>query len=322
MATFLDSSWYFLRFCSPHDSQAPFDKEDARYWMPVDQYIGGIEHAVLHLLYSRFFTKFLKDIGFVTCDEPFDRLLTQGMVLKDGEVMSKSKGNIVDPDGIIQKYGADTLRLFILFAAPPEAELDWNDTGMDGAWRFLSRVWRLVERQKIENRKEMAEGRDLSGLHKKMHQTIKKVTQDMEGGFKFNTAISGIMELVNELYKLSEDEQASSAVTEVVKTLVVLLAPFVPHLCEEMNEMLGAQGSIFKTSWPVYDANSIKEEESTYVVQVNGKVRSKVVARVGASQDEVKTLALADAKTQEWLKVGSVKKVIVIPEKLVSIVIS
>ncbi|MFH0940920.1 MAG: leucine--tRNA ligase, partial [Candidatus Omnitrophota bacterium] len=327
MATFLDSSWYFLRFCSPRDTKAPFDKEQAEYWMPVDQYIGGIEHAVLHLLYSRFFTKFLKDLGWVRLDEPFDRLLTQGMVLKEGEVMSKSKGNIVDPDDIIKKYGADTLRLFILFAAPPEAELDWNDTGMDGAWRFLCRVWRLVKNLRTEDRgrrtedgrQEMGE-KDLIGVRKKMHKTIKKVTQDMEGGFKFNTAISSIMELVNELYRLPEQERMSKEAADAVRAIVVLLAPFVPHICEEMNHMLGQKESVFKASWPSFDEALIKEDEVSYAIQVNGKVRSKVNAGAEATEEEVKALALGDPKTKEWLKGVSVKKIIVVPGKLVSIV--
>lgn len=331
MATFIDSSWYFLRFCSPKKSDAPFEKSEVKYWMPVDQYIGGIEHAVLHLLYSRFFTKFLCDIGMLDFpsgeEEPFDRLLTQGMVLKDGDVMSKSRGNIVDPDGIIKNYGADTLRLFILFAAPPEAELDWSDTGMDGAWRFLSRVWRLVKALPADSLKAScsepsSEQGGLKGVTKKMHQTIKKVTQDMEGGFKFNTAISNIMELVNELYKLSEEEMKSSEAREAVNSIVVLLAPFVPHLCEEMWQMLGNQGSIFRAAWPQYDESSLKEDEATYVVQVNGKLRSKIVVPVSTGADEIKKIVLADPKTLEWVKGVSVKKIIVVPGKLISIVVS
>jgi leucyl-tRNA synthetase len=324
MATFLDSSWYFLRFCSPHNRRSPFDKKEAGYWMPVDQYIGGIEHAVLHLLYSRFFTKFLSDLGLLGIQEPFEKLLTQGMVLKEGEVMSKSKGNIVDPDEIIKKYGADTLRLFILFAAPPEAELDWNETGIDGAWRFLNRVFRLVQalssgRGKITPAKDAAAAKSLT---KKMHQTIKKVTQDMEVGFKFNTAISSVMELVNEIYKLSEGDQRSSHAGEAIEALVVLLAPFVPHLCEEMAQMLAYKQSIFKTRWPSYDESYLSEDEVTYVIQVNGKLRSKILVSTQATEEEIKEKALRDPKTSEWLKNASVKKVLVIPNKLVSIVAS
>ncbi|MFH0941280.1 MAG: leucine--tRNA ligase [Candidatus Omnitrophota bacterium] len=322
MATFFDSSWYFLRFCSPKNAKLPFDPSEASYWMPVDQYIGGIEHAVLHLLYSRFFTRSLSKLNLLNMvrPEPFDRLLAQGMVLKDGEVMSKSKGNIVDPDEIIKKYGADTLRLFILFAAPPEAELDWNETGMDGAWRFLCRVWRLVEGLSKDK------GRSLPGHHlsvtKKMHKTIKKVTQDMEGGFKFNTAISSIMELVNELYRLSEQEQKSKEAADALRAIVVLLAPFVPHICEEMNHMLGQKESVFMASWPSFDEALIKEDEVSYVIQVNGKVRSKVNAGAEATEEDVKALALGDPKTKEWLKGVSVKKIIVVPGRLVSIVAS
>jgi len=322
MATFFDSSWYFLRFCSPRASKAPFDREEVRYWMPVDQYIGGIEHAVLHLLYSRFFTKFLKDSGAVDFQEPFSRLLTQGMVLKDGEVMSKSKGNIVDPDKIVKDYGADTLRLFILFAAPPEAELDWNETGLDGAWRFLCRVWRLVKAlpAPAARRSGVVPEAGLRPLTQKMHETIKKVTQDMEGGFKFNTAISSIMELVNELYKLSPKEQKGAAAGQATASVVLMLAPFVPHLCEEMGQMMGFKKSVFETSWPVFDEERLKREESTYVIQVNGKVRSKIIVRVSASEEEVRALALEDPKTREWVKDADIKKVIVVPQKLVSIV--
>ncbi|MFB3920012.1 MAG: leucine--tRNA ligase [Candidatus Velamenicoccus archaeovorus] len=322
MATFIDSSWYFLRFCSPQCATAPFDKEEAAYWMPVDQYIGGIEHAVLHLLYSRFYTKFLADLGLVAVREPFQRLLTQGMVLKEGEVMSKSRGNIVDPDEIIKNYGADTLRLFILFAAPPEAELDWNDKGMDGAWRFLNRVWRLADGLGTAAGGSRMSSQGLDAVVKKMHQTIKKVTSDMEGGFKFNTAISSIMELVNELYKLTEDEQRSSVAAQAVGVLVVLLAPFVPHICEEMWRMLGNKTSVFKASWPSFDPSLLVEEEATYVVQVNGKVRSRLLLSVDAGEEEVKQAALADPKVREWTASKTVRKVIVVPKKLVSIVVS
>jgi leucyl-tRNA synthetase len=323
MATFVDSSWYFLRFCSPQAKDAPFKKEEVKYWMPVDQYIGGIEHAVLHLLYSRFFTKFLEDIGCVGFEEPFDRLLTQGMVLKAGEVMSKSKGNVVDPDGIIKEYGADTLRLFILFAAPPEAELDWNDKGMDGAWRFLSRVGRLVEGLAGQSKKDVSQGNaeDLRWVTAKTHETIKKVTQDMEGGFKFNTAIASIMELVNEIYKITPEEQKTRVAAEAIKTVVLLLAPFVPHWAEEMGQALGAKESIFKSSWPKYDEGYLLKEEVEVVVQVNGKVRSKITVGIHASEDDVKKTALADAKVQEWLKGAAPKKMILVPQKLVSIVV-
>lgn len=259
----------------------------------------------------------------VNLEEPFDRLLTQGMVLKGGEVMSKSKGNIVDPDDIIKKCGADTLRLFILFAAPPEAELEWNDTGMDGAWRFLSRVWRLVKPLSKGRRETSAqEALAQADIAKKMHQTIKKVTSDMQGGFKFNTAISSIMELVNDLYKLPPQEQRSKTAVQAIEAIVILLSPFVPHICEEMWEMLGHKESIFKASWPTYDEQCLKEEEFTYVIQVNGKVRSKIVVPASATEEQIKESALADPKTREWIKDGAVRKVLFVPKKLVSIVVS
>lgn len=324
MATFFDSSWYFFRYTSVDEAQSLFNVKEAKYWMPVDQYIGGIEHAVLHLLYSRFFTKFLKDLGLTDLDEPFTRLLTQGMVLKEGEVMSKSKGNIVDPDEILERYGADTLRVFILFAAPPEAELDWNDKGMDGAWRFLNRIWRFMNvvssgAKKIGAAKQASE---MPVLTRKVHETIKKVTQDMEGGFKFNTAIAGIMELVNELYKLAPEECLSPAVYKASEVLVLLMAPFAPHLCEEMWQLLGHKDTVFEASWPEFDEACLKRDELIYVVQVNGKVRSKITVAAETNEEEVKAKALADLKVQEWLKDGSIKKIIVIYGRLVSIVVA
>jgi len=259
MATFFDSSWYFLRYCSPKELQQPFDPEEAKYWMPVDQYIGGIEHAILHLLYSRFFTKFFHDLGLISFTEPFRSLLTQGMVLKEGEVMSKSKGNIVDPDLIIDKYGADTLRLFILFAAPPETELEWDDRGLEGAYKFLNRIWRIQE-----NLKDQAD----PALVRSLHKTIKKVTEDIEA-FKFNTAIASLMELVNEIYKRGADK-------DVFEKLLLLIAPIVPHFCEELWRERGYTESICRASWPAWDPAMLVESVVTIVVQVNGKVRSKI----------------------------------------------
>ncbi|MCM8796272.1 MAG: leucine--tRNA ligase [Candidatus Omnitrophica bacterium] len=304
MATFFDSSWYFLRFCSPHFTQLPFDIEEARYWMPVDQYIGGIEHAILHLLYARFFTKFFKDLGLINIDEPFRRLLTQGMVLKDGQVMSKSKGNIVDPDSIITKYGADTLRLFILFAAPPETELEWDDRGIEGAFKFLNRVWRI--------RKNLREKADLAVL-KILHRTIKKVTEDFQE-FKFNTAIASLMELTNAIYQFGADK-------EVFERLVLMLAPIAPHLCEELWQGLGHQESISRESWPVYDARFLVDETVTIVVQVNGKVRAKIETPRDTGEDRLKELILADQKIAALLAETPPKKFIFVPQKLVNIVI-
>jgi len=321
MATFFDSSWYFLRYCSPEHEEAIFDSGDVKYWMPVDQYIGGIEHAILHLLYSRFFTKFMKDLGLLTFSEPFGRLLTQGMVLKEGEVMSKSKGNVVDPDEILARYGADTLRLFILFAAPPEAELDWNDRGMEGAWRFLNRVLRLVQQVGTGGAKTPQASDAIRSVVKKRHRTVRKVTQDMEGGFKFNTAISSAMEMVNEIYKLSDAELKSAPCREAVRALVVLLSPFVPHLAEEAWQMLGEKDSVFKAAWPSYEEAALAEDTVTYPVQINGKLRSRVEVSAGAGEAAIREAALGDAKIKEWLAGRPVKKVIVIPGKMVNLVV-
>ncbi len=304
MATFFDSSWYFLRFCSPQFNAAPFDLKEAKYWMPVDQYIGGIEHAILHLLYSRFFTKFFQDLEMVDFNEPFERLLTQGMVLKDGEVMSKSRGNIVDPDSMIKNYGADSLRLFILFAAPPETELEWDERGLEGAFKFLNRVWRIQD-----NLKDKADPQVL----KHLHRTIKKVSQDF-GEFKFNTAIASFMELTNAIYQLGADK-------EVFSKLVVMLSPIVPHFSEELWQILGNQGSVFKASWPQYDPQLLVEETIELPIQVNGKLRSKIAVARDISEEKLKALVLADQKVVPWLEGKTPKKFIIVPQKLVNIVI-
>lgn len=304
MATFIDSAWYFLRFCSPKYDKGPFDKEEVKYWMPVDQYIGGIEHAVLHLLYSRFFTKFLQDFGLLDFGEPFQRLLTQGMVLKDGEVMSKSRGNIVDPDEIIEKYGADTMRLFILFAAPPETELEWEERGTEGAFRFLNRVWRIRE-----NLKEKAD----PALVRIMHKTLKKVTDDINE-FKFNTAIAGMMELVNAIY-------LSGADREVFSALILMLSPIAPHFCEELWQSLGNKESVLKAGWPEYDPEMLVEESVTIAIQVNGKVRSKLDVPSDITDERLKELVLADEKIKQWLGGKPVRNIVIVPKRLVSIVV-
>ena len=319
MATFFDSSWYFLRFCSPKFQESPFDTREAKYWMPVDQYIGGIEHAILHLLYSRFFSKFFKDLGMLEFsaaggpasggDEPFSRLLTQGMVLKDGEVMSKSRGNIIDPDSIIQKYGADALRLFILFAAPPETELEWDERGIEGALKFLNRIWRISENQ-ISNIKNQ---NDNAKLKKKMHQTIKEVTEDIEN-FKFNTAIASLMELTNTIYQLGYDK-------EVFLNLIIMLSPIAPHFAEELWGACGNAASIFKSRWPEYDSKLLIEENITVVLQVNGKPRGNITVNKDISEEKLKELCLSDEIIKKWVKDSSLKKVIVVPGKLVNVVI-
>jgi leucyl-tRNA synthetase len=323
MATFFDSSWYFLRFCSPKFNAAPFDPQEAKYWLPVDQYIGGIEHAILHLLYSRFFTKFFQDLKMIDFNEPFKKLLTQGMVLKDGEVMSKSRGNIVDPDSMIKDYGADALRLFILFAAPPETELEWDERGLEGAFKFLNRVWRIQDNFPAKLSKEQAGSRpvtredrrevDNQELLKVLHKTIKKVSTDFSE-FKFNTAIASLMELTNAIYQLGANR-------EVFSDLVMMLSPIVPHFAEELWQVLGNKESIFKGAWPEYDPKLLVEENVELVIQVNGKLRSKIEVPRDISEDKLKELVLEDEKVISWLEGRPAKKFIIVPQKLVNIVV-
>ncbi len=327
MATFFDSSWYYLRYCSPKDGGNVFDKAEAAYWMTVDQYIGGIEHAILHLLYSRFFTKFFKDLGLVDFDEPFHRLLTQGMVLKDGEVMSKSKGNTVDPDSIIAKYGADSLRLCILFAAPPEDQLEWSNGAVEGAWKFLNRIWNLVEKRY----KAVAQGSDapLGGQDKDLERdrnaTIKKVTEDIAEGYKFNTAISSMMILMNKVdkYKVEEgSDQAQGVLNRTVGSIVLLLSPFAPHICEELWQKMGGQeASVVEVPWPQYSEEALKQDTVQIIAQVNGKLRGKFDIGVESSEEEVKELVLADKKIQEFVQNKPVKKFIYVPRRLVNLVV-
>lgn len=330
MDTFVQSSWYFLRYCSPRFEQGPLDREETEYWMSVDQYIGGIEHAVLHLLYARFFTKALRDLGYVNIDEPFINLLTQGMVIKDGAKMSKSKGNVVDPDSLIKVYGADTARLFSLFASPPERDLEWSDQGVDGSYRFLNRVWKLVYELAplVSNAGPVKKGGSLSGeagkLRRIIHKTIKKVTEDVEDRFHFNTAIAAIMELVNSIssFDAKKDPACAPVLKEAVESVVLLLAPFVPHITEELWEGLGHKGGIGTAAWPVYDADAVVEDELTIVVQVNGKLRGKVTVAAAATEEEVKGCALADEKVLAHLEGKTVRKIIYVPGKLLNIVVS
>jgi leucyl-tRNA synthetase len=326
MDTFVDSSWYFLRYCSPKESAAPFNTRAASYWMSVDQYIGGIEHAVLHLLYARFFTKVMRDLGLFTGDEPFQNLLTQGMVIKDGAKMSKSKGNVVDPDSIIAKYGADTARLFSLFAAPPEKDLEWSDQGVDGTHRFLHRIWAVVFRHSPALTGIRSAGMEARGdrLFRKTHQTIKKVTEDIERQFQFNTAIAAMMELVNELYDYTArgvPDDKLPIVKASLEALTLIISPFAPHVADELWKALGHQPSIADVPWPAYDAEAIREAEVTVVVQVNGKVRSKLTLPVGLPDKELERAALADTKVREHTGGRSPKKVIVVPGKLVNVVV-
>ncbi|OGX08378.1 MAG: leucine--tRNA ligase [Omnitrophica WOR_2 bacterium GWA2_47_8] len=324
MATFFDSSWYYLRFCSPRDDKQVFDKKEAAYWMTVDQYIGGIEHAILHLLYSRFFTKFFKDLGLINFDEPFTRLLTQGMVLKDGEVMSKSRGNTVDPDEVINKHGVDTLRLFILFAAPPEDQLEWNDNAINGAWKFLDRVEHLVDSEYREDPVLEGLSDDDKKLEFERNTAIKLVTEAMEKGFKFNNAISHMMVLRNGIqwHSMNNNNRSSLCRNKALETLVLLLSPFTPHLCEELWQKMGKkEKTISETAWPKFDEKAIVQDTIQMVVQINGKLRGKFDVSADISDDELKKLVLNDAKMKEYLGGQAIKKFIVIPKKLVSIVI-
>jgi len=297
--------------------------------MPVDQYIGGVEHAILHLMYSRFFTKVLYDLGLVSCEEPFTNLLTQGMVLKDGAKMSKSKGNTVSPEDIINTYGADTARLFILFASPPEKDLEWSDQGVEGCYRFLNRVWRLVAEYSNQVREVYAyvTGSNLSAADRELryrtHFTIKKVTEDIEKRFNFNTAISAIMELVNVLYQYKDNEHQNLAVVkEALKALVLVLSPFSPHIAEELWEAIGGEGSVHQQQWPKYDEEALVKDEIEIVVQINGKVRERAMVPSGAGPDEMKTVAMSLDRIQEMLAGKTVRKVIAVPGKLVNIVVN
>ncbi|MCE5286915.1 MAG: leucine--tRNA ligase [Pelosinus sp.] len=329
MDTFICSSWYYMRYTDPRNTEKPFDASKVNYWMPVDQYIGGIEHAILHLLYSRFFTKVLKDAGLTNFDEPFKNLLTQGMVIKDGSKMSKSKGNVVSPEEIVGKYGADTARLFILFAAPPERDLEWSDQGVEGAYRFLSRLWRIVFHY-ADAVKNAAPEYDTAALNKNekelrrmLHIAIKKVTDDISERFNFNTAISSIMELVNAMHTFKEQERTVNGglMREVVSGLLRLLAPFAPHITEELWQETLAEGSVHKACWPTFDAEAIKVSEVEVVLQVNGKVREKIVVPVGLDAKEMERLALAQERVQSAVTGKQVVKVICVPQKLVNIVV-
>jgi leucyl-tRNA synthetase len=327
MDTFVQSSWYFLRYCCPDLLDGPLDRTKVDYWMSVDQYIGGIEHAVMHLLYARFFTKVLRDMGYIACDEPFINLLTQGMVIKDGAKMSKSKGNVVDPDALIRKYGADTARLFSLFAAPPEKDLDWSDQGVDGSFRFLNRVWKLVhDKFELVNRAGCVDISALTAeertLRRTVHKTIRKVTEDLEERFHFNTAIAAVMELLNTLQSTElSSPQHGAVMREALETMVLLLAPFVPHISEELWRSLGHTELLSSSAWPEYDRSAVVDEEVLVVVQVNGKLRSKITLPAGTDEETLKAKALADEKVQPFLEGVQVRKIICVPGKLVNIVV-
>jgi len=325
MDTFVDSSWYYLRYISSKEKEAPFVSEDVNKWLPVDQYIGGVEHAILHLMYSRFINKFLRDEGVINFSEPFKRLFTQGMIVKNGAKMSKSKGNVVAPDYILDKYGADTMRLYILFMGPPQKDAEWQDEGLQGVWRFIQRALRLVDTLAEYKEDESASG-ELNlverELTKKIHFVIKDVTRDLEGNFQFNTAISRIMELVNQTYKgLGEGCLRRDILREAVDTVFLLLSPFTPHLSEEVNESLGNKPSVLDRAWPEVDEKYLEEEEVEIAILVNGRVRDKLVINVNWSKKEIEEKALAQDKVQKLLSLKSPKKVIYIEKKIVNIVV-
>ena len=347
MDTFVDSSWYFFRFCDPHNDALPFDPGKVGYWGPVDFYSGGVEHAILHLIYSRFFCRVFRDLGLTTLSEPFARLLTQGMVLKNGQVMSKSKGNVVDPDDMIRKYGVDALRLYVLFVAPPEKEIEWTDTGLEGSFRFLSRVWRLVDSlcetiggEGIPSPDEVKLSDAERSLRRKTHDTIRRVTVDLDPRVHLNTAISAMMELVNELYAFCSRTECARSVTEApehigavdppgtiavlkeaVEALVRMLSPFAPHVTEELWERLGHKDGVTAAGWPAYDERVAKAEEIVVPVQVNGKLRARLTVAADTDEDRLRELALTDAQVRSYIEGREVKKVVVARGRLVSIVV-
>ena len=317
MDTFVDSSWYYLRYLSPKDEDRAFDKKLVNSWLPVDQYIGGVEHAILHLLYSRFITKVLNDLGYVGFKEPFGALFTQGMIIKNGAKMSKSKGNVVSPDALIEKYGADTIRLYTLFIGPPEKDAEWNDRAVEGSYRFLGRLWRLVEKVLLSDNNTEDLDND---LERKIHQTIKKVTRDIEGDFKFNTAISSVMELVNATYS-SLDRNYNKSIKNAAEIAVRLLAPFIPHISEELWEKLGNTPTIFNQPWPEHDEEKAKDEVIIMPVMINNKLRSRIEVDPDLSDDDIKRIVLSDDKVKEWLSDKEIKKFMVVPKKLVNIIV-
>jgi len=331
MDTFVDSSWYFYRYTDAHNDRAPFDGKIADYWFPIDQYIGGVEHAILHLIYSRFWTKFMRDLGMITNDEPAERLFTQGMVIKDGAKMSKSLGNVVSPDEMVARYGADAARLYSLFAAPPDRDLDWQDSGIEGIQRFLGRVYRFVVRNAKPDHPDWSNpvpaelSPEARAIQRKLHQTIKRVSDDFQGRWHFNTCISAIMELVNVLYG-AEGSIAKNAVpvpflAEVQRDVALLLAPFAPYLAHELWEMLGENGNLLKAPWPKYDAALAKEEEIEIPVQVNGKLRGRIVVPADAEESFVLERALADEKVKAAIAGKQIIKKIYVPGKMVNLVV-
>jgi len=333
MDTFVDSSWYFYRYLSPTKEDGPFDPAAVKYWFPIDLYVGGIEHAILHLVYSRFWTKVMRDLGLVPFDEPVTRLFPQGMVHKDGDVMSKSRGNTIAPDDVIARYGADTLRLYILFAGPPELSMEWSESGISGPHRFLQRVWRLVDRHAEVFAKEPRSSmpaelpEEAKALRRKVHQTILKVTADIDERIHLNTAVAALNELYNEIDRLEAavaQGAGRAALREAVETLVLLLGPFTPHVCEEMAERMGlprpAQG-LARAAWPTADPALAREEQVELAVQVNGKVRGRITVPREAKEEDVRRLALEEPRVKELVDGKQVQKLVVVPGRLVSLVV-
>ena len=326
MDTFFDSSWYYIRYTDATNSDKIFDKDKANYWMPVDQYIGGIEHAILHLLYSRFFTKVLRDLGLLNFDEPFQRLLTQGMVTLEGEVMSKSKGNIVDPDDIIAKYGTDSMRLFILFAAPPEDQLDWNDSAIDGAWRFLNRVWNFVA-DRYQACEDHYTAKDFDDADKELERmrnaTIQKVGDDIQN-YKFNTAISSLMILMNAIdkYKVDGNPVKQAVINRLARSIILVLTPFTPHLCEELWRQIGEDQTVVLANWPEVDESALVQETIQIIAQINGKLRGRFQVPADVSEEQLKDIILADDKIQQFLSGKQLRKFIYVPGKIANLVVS
>jgi leucyl-tRNA synthetase len=331
MDTFVDSSWYFYRYADAHNDKAPFDTKTIAYWFPIDQYIGGVEHAILHLIYSRFWTKFMRDMGLVKNDEPVTRLFTQGMVTYQGAAMSKSRGNVVSPDEMVARYGADSARLYVLFAAPPDRDLDWQDSGIEGIQRFLGRLNRFFVRNAKPEHPEWRKpapaelSPEARAIQRKLHQTIKRVSNDFQGRWHFNTCIAAIMELLNEVYGADEAVAAGrvpvSLIAEVQRGIVLLLAPMAPYLAHELWEMIGERGNLLKATWPKYDAALAAEDEIEIPVQVNGKLRGLVVVPSDATEDHVKQAALAVEKVKVAIAGKQTVNTIYVPKKLLNIVV-
>jgi leucyl-tRNA synthetase len=331
MDTFVDSSWYFYRYCDPRNDQAPYDSAKVGYWFPIDQYIGGITHAILHLLYSRFWCKVMRDLGMIQHSEPASRLFTQGMVLKGGTAMSKSKGNVVGAHEMADKYGADTGRLYTLFAAPPEKDLEWSEESIDGAWRFLNRVYRLIERHAEPLQKLSANASVGSSatdkekrLLRKAHQTLQRVTSDFETRWHFNSAIALIMELTNEVYACEPLEEGvrPEVRKEVLELLTLMLAPMTPHIAEEMWEILGHSSGLWTVSWPIANAELAKDDDLEIPVQVNGKLRGKLKVSAGIGQEEIVKLAPTDPLIAAHLTGKRIVKIIYVPDKLLNLVVA